>query len=81
MKQTTTQKQVREIRSKTGKSQAAFAAAYGIPRRTVENWESGVNEPPAYVIGLLRRAVQADVIRQNKIQNEDVPAVDKKTRG
>ena len=31
---------VRTVRDMTGLSQAAFAAAYGIPRRNVENWES-----------------------------------------
>lgn len=49
--------QVKELRVKTGLSQAAFARAYGIPRRTVENWESGVNEPPSYVLSMLSEIV------------------------
>jgi len=44
---------IRHIRASTGLSQAAFADKYGIPKRTVENWESGVNAPPQYVIDLL----------------------------
>lgn len=43
------------------KSRAAFAREYGIPVRTLENWESGINEPPAYVIDLLARAVVEDL--------------------
>ena len=31
---------VRAVRDLTGLSQAAFAAAYGISRRNIENWES-----------------------------------------
>ena len=48
---------IRDIRHRTGLSQKAFAARYKIPRRTIENWESGVNTPPAYVINLLEEAV------------------------
>ena len=43
------------------KSRAAFAREYGIPVRTLENWESGINEPPTYVIDLLARAVVEDL--------------------
>ena len=54
---TETAEVIREIRAKTGLSQAQFAAAYGIPQRTIENWESGVRKPPEYVINLLRYRV------------------------
>lgn len=39
---------VKEIRAKTGLSQAKFAEKFCIPKRTIENWESGVNEIPDY---------------------------------
>nr|DAU55005.1 MAG TPA: putative transcriptional regulator [Caudoviricetes sp.] len=48
---------VKEIRAATGLSQAAFAQRFCIPRRTVENWESGTNTCPAYVRLLLAQAV------------------------
>lgn len=44
---------IRDIRAHTGLSQAAFAVRYCIPRRTVENWESGVRSCPDYLRLLL----------------------------
>jgi DNA-binding transcriptional regulator YiaG len=44
---------IRDIRAHTGLSQDAFAVRYCIPRRTVENWESGVRSCPDYLRLLL----------------------------
>lgn len=44
---------IRDIRTHTCLSQAAFAVRYCIPRRTVENWESGVRSCPDYLRLLL----------------------------
>ena len=55
---------IKEIRALTGLSQAAFAEKYGIPRRTIENWEmsgSQGRKPPDYVVRLLERAVHEDM--------------------
>lgn len=41
------------LREQTGKTQKAFAEWLGIPLRTVENWESGKNNPPSYVLELI----------------------------
>ena len=49
----TTAEQVRAIRQRTGLSQAAFAERFEIPKRTLENWESGTREPPIYVLHML----------------------------
>lgn len=40
---------VRQIRHATGLSQASFCTRYNIPRRTLEDWETGVRKPPLYV--------------------------------
>lgn len=48
---------IKDIRAATGLSQAAFAKRFSIPRRTVENWESGTNTCPVYVRLLLAQAV------------------------
>lgn len=48
------------IRQKTGLSQQKFGDRYGIPKRTVQNWENEVNEPPGYVLSLLERLVDID---------------------
>ena len=57
---TTNGERVKELRKKTGLSQTAFGEKYGIPMRTIQNWENGVNDPPDYLIGLLERAVRED---------------------
>lgn len=51
---------VKDIRAVTGLSQAKFAEFYGIPKRTVENWEEGKSRAPEYVLRLLERAVRED---------------------
>lgn len=50
--------EMKRIRAASGLSQAAFAKAYGIPRRTIENWESGSNTAPEYVLKLLAYVVE-----------------------
>lgn len=52
--------QVKEIRKKTGLTQAAFSKKYGMPKRTLENWEGGINTPAPWIIALLERVVEED---------------------
>jgi putative transcriptional regulator len=49
-----------EIRQILGISRAEFSRRYNIPVRTLEDWDSGKREPPAYVIALLERVVKED---------------------
>lgn len=44
---------MRELISRTGMSQTAFAKCAGIPLRTVQNWCAGSRDCPAYVRFLL----------------------------
>ncbi len=44
---------IKEMRKGTGMSQVKFAEYFGIPRRTVEDWERGLNKPPGYVVRLI----------------------------
>ena len=60
MRHTEASEQIRDIRAMSGLSQVKFAKFYGIPRRSIENWESGTSECPTYVVNLLRRAVKED---------------------
>lgn len=50
----------REIRELSGLSRAAFARKYGIPIRTLEDWDAGVRNPPEWTMALLERAVRED---------------------
>ncbi len=52
---------VKELRALTGLSQKSFSDKYQIPKRTLEDWESGKRTPPEYVISLLERAVKEDI--------------------
>ena len=54
-------KTIKEIREYSGLSQAKFSEKYGIPKRSLENWESGSRKCPYYVVSLLERAVKADM--------------------
>lgn len=52
--------EVKEMREMLGLSQAKFAKKYGIPKRSIENWESGNRVPPKYLLDLLERVVKED---------------------
>lgn len=57
---------VKEIRNLTGLSQQSFADKYGIPKRSIENWETGLRKCPEYVVKLLEFKVKHDT---NKTTN------------
>lgn len=47
---------VKELREKSGFTQSDFASYFGIPLRTIENWETESNygrKPPIYLIELM----------------------------
>lgn len=52
---------IKEIRKLSGLSQAKFSEKYGIPKRSLENWESGSRKCPDYVTTLLERVVKEDM--------------------
>lgn len=56
---------IKTLRRSTGLTQAAFSARYHIPRRTVENWESGVSQPPPYVVELLAYRIEKEKEEQS----------------
>ena len=53
--------EIKELRNKTGLSQAKFGKFYNIPLRTVQSWELKERECPGYVLQLLERAVLDDL--------------------
>ena len=48
---------IKEIRAKTGLSQVKFCERFCIPRRTLEDWESGRNKCPDYTRLMLAQLV------------------------
>lgn len=66
---------IKEARTQAGWSQAILSTYLDIPKRTIENWESGVREAPEYVEKLvvneiLRRSASA--IPAFSIRNESI---------
>lgn len=51
---------IRDLRKKTGLSQAKFSDKYGIPRRTLEDWETEKRTPPDYVLDMLTFIVASE---------------------
>lgn len=45
--------EIKALREATDLTQRAFADLLGIPKRSIENWESGVSNPPKYVVRLI----------------------------
>lgn len=50
----------KEIREILGISRAEFSRRYGIPIRTLEDWDAGLRIPSDWVLALLERVVRED---------------------
>ncbi len=59
---------IKELRALTGLSQAKFSQKYGIPKRTIEDWEAGRRTAPAYVEDLLEFRIRHDPDTQKERQ-------------
>ena len=55
---------IRELRNQLGDTQSEFAARYNIPFRTVQNWETGLRTPPAYITELLEKRILSDLVNR-----------------
>ena len=44
---------IKELRKQTGLSQSKFAAKFGIPVRTLQQWEQGISAPPEYLVRMM----------------------------
>ncbi|WP_026521302.1 helix-turn-helix domain-containing protein [Butyrivibrio sp. VCB2001] len=44
---------IKELRKKTGLSQSKFSSKFGIPVRTLQQWEQGISAPPDYVVRMM----------------------------
>ena len=56
----------------SGLSQQAFSEKYSIPKRSIENWETGKRVPPIYLLLLLERVVKKNfqtLETQQKVEN------------
>ncbi len=44
----------KELREQSGMTRGKFAEYFGIPYRTVQNWELGLRECPEYLLKLMQ---------------------------
>ena len=44
---------IKQLRKKTGLSQSKFSAKFGIPVRTLQQWEQGISAPPEYLVRMM----------------------------
>ena len=49
---------ITEMRKRTGLSQQKFADLFGMPMRTVQNWEYKKSAPPDYVISMMEEILK-----------------------
>lgn len=56
---------IKELREKYKLTQAKLSELYGIPKRSIENWEAGSRKPPEYVVTLIEKALDADFKEEN----------------
>jgi DNA-binding transcriptional regulator YiaG len=59
--------EIRTMRKRLGISQQAMSNLTGIPRRTIANWELGINEPSSWVM----RLVVEDLERLKEVLDVD----------
>ena len=53
----------RELKEASGLNLTRFAAYFGIPYRTAQNWQNGVRECPQYLLELMHyKLVKEEVI-------------------
>ena len=56
---------IKEARLSAGLTQAKMSEVFEIPKRTIENWETGKRNPPAYVEKLVIRELERIATENN----------------
>ena len=57
---------IKKIREEAGMTQKAFSDFFGIPVRTLQDWEAGLRKPPEYVVRLLPYKLKAEWDYENR---------------
>ena len=55
-----------DVREISGLTQKEFSERYNIPKRSIENWDTGSRNPPDYLIKLLERIVKEDIKKESR---------------
>ena len=68
-KQVSRGKEVKELREKMGMNRREFSEYYGIPYRTVQDWEAEKRELPDYLLRLLKYQAEIESrVKKDKSQ-------------
>lgn len=59
---------IKEMRTASGMTQQAFAGYFGIPKRSIENWEGGKRECPDYLLSLVRYKLEREGLIREDMQ-------------
>ena len=62
--------EIKRMRKEAGMTQKAFSEFFGIPVRTLQDWEAGVRTPPDYVVRLLPYKLNLEWDYDNKCQKD-----------
>jgi transcriptional regulator with XRE-family HTH domain len=64
------QKTLKELRTMVGMTQKEFSEYFGIPKRTIEDWERGARKYPQYLIELMEYKLIKEGILNNYAEGE-----------
>ena len=59
-------KEVKELREKMGMHRREISDYYGIPYRTVQDWEAEKRELPEYLLRLMKYRAEVEYMMKNK---------------
>lgn len=62
--------QIVDIRNEMGLSRKAFSEHFGIPLRTIEDWEAGRRTPPEYIPRLIKYQIEYEKLSSKDIGTE-----------
>ncbi len=58
---------IKELRKGLGLSQAKFAEKFGVPLRTVQDWEYGKREVRSYIVNMMCKIIELELELEKKI--------------
>jgi DNA-binding transcriptional regulator YiaG len=61
---------IRKMRKEAGMTQKMFSDFFGIPVRTLQDWEAGARTPPEYLVQLLPYKLNLEWDYENKRPKE-----------
>ena len=61
---------IKKLCTEYGLSQTELARRFRIPLRTIQNWHTGVRNPPFYVISMMEELLKVEEMRKPKELND-----------